>query len=227
MQHSESFQRLEIHSESQESKLDMVNSTLPTVADAFSHIQEFINFMHASRQTSQQASQNINSNLDDLNGKMNNLSEKSQEQFDMMKSMFKGMRIRFETQLPSQPTEAAVRLEDIDMDEAESQTSGDDTNFQAAITRLYALAQEKGKTFYSDEVQSIIEDVEQILDHANNFKTQQPLHHDWKGKKRARDEDEDDVEEIKRQHIGIRKMKGLLTASHHLAINGKGMFYAF
>ena len=179
------------------------------------------------RAASQASDQRSSQALRMLGDKMEDIASLSTEQSNTLEAIFELLKQQFSaktqgTSGETVPAEAAETSEDVDMDaNAHASSSGYD-DLQDSLSRLRHLAQEKQKTVFSAEADAIIHDIEQIFFPPLNAERNERSDKDNKGKRRRDSADSNrNSDELEYQHE-IKRIKGLLTASHCVAVNDKG-----
>ena len=221
--HTHSLERVEVLSNKQvalsTSNSDTLERTIVAVGQMCNSVQGIGAVSQASQQRSSQA-------LRMLGDKMEDIASLSTEQSNTLEAIFELLKQQFsaksqETSGETVPAEAAETSEDVDIDSnAHASSSGYD-DLQDSLSRLRHLAQEKQKTVFSAEADAIIQDLEQIFFPTLNAEQDERSDKDNKGKRR-RDfiETDSNGDELEYQHE-IKRIKGLLTASHCVAVNDK------
>ena len=184
--------------------------------------------MQGIRAASQASDQSSSQALRMLGDKMEDIASLSTEQSNTLEAIFELLKQQFseKTQEPKGETvlaEAAGTSEDVDMEANAHASSSDYDDLQDSLSRLRHLAQEKQKTVFSTEADAIIHDIEQIF--FSPLKAERDERSNKKNKgKRRRDSTECNPEsdELEYQHE-IKRIKGLLTTSHCVAVNDKGL----
>ena len=159
--------------------------------------------------------------------KMEDIASLSTEQSNTLEANCELLKQQFsaksqDTSGETVPAETTETSEDVDMDtNALASSSGYDV-LQYSFSRLRHLAQEKQKTVFFAEADTIIQDLEQKFFPTLNAERDERSDKNDKGKRR-RDSTESDSngDELEYQHE-IKRIKGLLTASHCVAVNDKG-----
>ena len=127
-----------------------------------------------------------------------------------------------ETSGETVPAEATETSKDVDMDSNTHASSSGYDDLRDSLGRLRHLAQEKQKTVFSAEADAIIQDLEQIFFPTLNAERDERSDKNNKGKRRRESNESDsNGDELEYQHE-IKRIKGLLTASHCVAVNDKG-----
>ena len=223
--HTHNLERVEVLSNQQvvltNSNSDKLEQTMGAVGQIRDKLDGIREAFEASDQRSSQA-------LTGLSDRMKNITSLSPEQsntleaiFELLKQQFSannqgtsGATVSAEATEPSNDTAMAAN--------AHTHPSGYD-GLQASLSRLRQLAQQKQKTVFSAEADAIIHDIEQIFFTPLNEERDERSSRDNKGKRR-RDSIESNSkgDELEYQHE-IKRIKGLLTTSHCVAVNDKGL----
>ncbi len=96
----------------------------------------------------------------------------------------------------------------------------DEDSIRECLDRLCQLAEETQKTVYSEDAETIIDDLQRLFDFLSKAEHQSTK--DRKGKRR-RESSEDITDDTVLQHQReVKRMKSLLTTSQCIALNGKG-----
>ena len=113
-------------------------------------------------------------------------------------------------------------METVDEVEAESKTheATDDDGLQDILNRLSHLAQEKETTLFSDEAESIIRDIEQIL--AISLKAKESTRRVSKRRRESYEDNSNEDRDLQYQRE-VKRIKGHLTPSLCVGVNEKGI----
>ena len=222
--HTHNLERVEVLSnqqvvltDSNSDKLDQTIGAVGQIRDKLGGIKEAF---EASDQRSSQA-------LACLGDRLKNITSLSPEQSNILEAVLELFKQQVSANNQGKsgatvPTEVAEPCDDTDMDaKAHANLSGYD-DLQASLSRLRHLAQEKQKTVFSAEADAIIHDVEHIFFTTLNAERDARSSKDSKGKRRRDSiESNSESDELEYQHE-IKRIKGLLTTSHCVAVNDKG-----
>ena len=206
----------------------LTNSNSDTLEQTIGAVGQILDSVHGIKEASQASDQRSSQALRRLGDRMEDIASLSTEQSNTLEAIFELLKQQFSannqgTSGATVPAEAAEPSDDTDMDpNAHANSSGYD-DLQASLSRLCHLAQEKQKTVFSAEADAIIHDLEQIFFTPLNAKRDERSSKDNKGKRR-RDSTESNSEsdELEYEHE-IKRIKGLLTTSHCVAVNDKGL----
>ena len=222
--HTHSLERVEELSNKQLALSTSNSDTLERAIAAVGQMRDSVQGIGAASQTSDQRSSQL---LRMLGDKMEDIASLSTEQSNTLEAIFELLKQHFsarssEARGKTVPAEAAETSEDVDMDaNAHTSSSGYD-DLKESLSRLRDLAQEKQKTVFSAEAEAIIQDLEQIFFPTLNAEREKRPDKDNKGKRRRNStESNSNSDELEYQHE-IKRIKGLLTASHCVAVNDKG-----
>ena len=223
--HTHNLERVEVLSNQQvvltNSNSDKLEQTIGAVGQIRDKLDGIREAFEASDQRSSQA-------LTGLGDRMKNITSLSPEQSNTLEAIFELFKQQFSANNRGRsgatvPTEAAEPSNDTDMDANAHTNSNGFDDLQASLSRLRRLAQEKQKTVFSAEADAIIHDIEHIFFTPLNAERHERLREDKKGKRRRDSTDSDSgSEELEYQHE-IKRIKGLLTTSHCVAVNDKGL----
>ena len=207
------------------STLERTNTTVNQVNDSVQALELTANTSHKSTSLA----------LEQLNDKMQHLAGLSTGQSETLNATCNAILELLKQQLPvrSQQSAEALRHETIPFGAAESSREtdmggraqddvGDDERLQHAIDRLCHLTKEKEKTVFSAEAQTIIHDVQDIFELL--FEADEKERVEDRKRKRLRETYESDMtddDHLLYQHE-FKRIRGLLSASHCIAINEKG-----
>ncbi len=222
--HTHSLERVEVLSNKQVALSTSNSDTLERTIVALGQMRDNVQGIRAASQASDQSSSQA---LRMLGDKMEGIASLSTEQSNTLEAIFELLKQQFsaktqETSGDTVPAEAAEASDDVDMDANAHASSSDYDNLQDSLSRLRHLAQEKQKTLFSAEADAIIHDIEQIFFPPLNAERDERANKDNKGKRRRDSaESNPDSDELEYQHE-IKRIKGLLTASHCVAVNEKG-----
>ena len=199
-------------------KLERTRAAMDQVCDS---IQDLGAMSQVSNHSTCQALKEIGDKAGDLFGSSTEQSKTLNAIFELLKQ---------QTPVKSQQTSAeAVSHEATEIDddvemEGRSHESLDDDGLQDAINRLRYLAKEEKKTIISDEAIAMIRDVNKIF--ALPLKAEgdgKSVKH--RGNKRGRESNANYPKhdrDLEYRHE-VNRIKGLLTTSHCVAINEKGI----
>ena len=96
----------------------------------------------------------------------------------------------------------------------------DEGRMQECLDRLCQLAEETEKSMYSEDAETIIDDLQALLDTLSKAEEQSAK--DRNGKRRRKSYEDDNGDEILRHQREFKRMRSLLTSSQCIALNGKG-----
>ena len=223
--HTHNLERVEVLSNQQvvltNSNSDKLEQTIGAVGQIRDKLDGIREAFEASDQRSSQA-------LTRLADKMEDIPSLSPEQSTTLEAIFELFKQQFSVNNQgisghTVPTEAAEPCDDADMDANAHANSSVYDDLQASLSRLRHLAQEKQKTVFSTEADAIIHDIEQIFFPTLDGERHERSREDKKGKRRRDSTDSNsESEELEYQHE-IKRIKGLLTTSHCVAVNDKGL----
>ena len=188
-------------------------------------LEQIRDSVYGIREAFEASDQRLSQALTRLGDKMEHIPSLSPEQSNTLEAIFELLKQQSSANKSGAPVSAGATKpsDDTDMDaNAHTNSSGYD-DLQASLSRLRRLAQEKQKTVFSAEADAIIHDIEQIFFPPLNAERDERSSKVNKGKRR-RDSTESNSEsdELEYQHE-IKRIKGLLTASHCVAVNDKGL----
>ena len=222
--HTHSLERVEVLSNKQvalsTSNSDMLERAIVAVGQMRDSVQDIGAVSQASDQRSSQA-------LRMLGDKMDDIASLSTEQSNTLEAIFELLKQQFPAKSPEASgeivrAEAVETSEDVDMDENAHASSSDYDDLQESLSRLRNLAQEKQKTVFSAEAEAIIQDLEQIFFLRLNAERDERPDENNQGKRcKNSTESDSNSDELEYQHE-IKRIKGLLAASHCVAVNDKG-----
>ena len=222
--HTHSLERVEVLSNKQVALSTSNSDTLERAIVAVGQMRDNVQGIGTASQASDQRSSQA---LKMLGDKMEDIVSLSTEQSNTLEAIFELLKQQFsaksqETSGETVPAEAAETPVDVDMDANAHASSSCDDDLQDSLSRLRHLAQEKQKTMFSAEADAIIQDLEQIFFPPLNAERDERSDMDKKGKRRRDSADSNrNSDELEYQHE-VKRIKGLLTASHCVAVNDKG-----
>lgn len=221
---TDSVERVEVLSNKQvalttsnSDKLEQTNGVVCQIRDSVQGIREV---SQASDLRSSQA-------LRTFGDQMKDIASLSAEQSITLDAIFELLKQQFSarnqgTSGATVPAEAAEPSDETDTEANAHANSSDYDDLQASLSRLRHLAQEKQTTVFSAEADAIIHDIEQIFFTPLNAGRDERSSKVNKGKRRRDSiESNSESDELEYQHE-IKRIKGLLTASHCVAVNEKG-----
>lgn len=180
------------------------------------------------RSTSQASSQSTRQALEEMCDKIQNLDGLSSEQSATLNSIFELLKQQFPTKSPNTVARSTSHQtmdtsDDIEIKKIEYNALDDDS-LQDALNRLCRFAKEKERTIFSDEADSLIADIEQMLTFLLRSEGgDQSLSNGSKKRKVPCESESDTDRNLQYQHE-VKRFKGLLNTSHCIAINEKGVF---
>ena len=222
--HTHSLERVEELSNKQVALSTSNSDTLKRAIAAVGQMRDSVQGIGAASQPSDQRSSQA---LRMLGDKMEDIASLSTEQANTLEAIFQLLKQQFSAKSPEAsgenvPAESVETSEDVDIDANAHAKSSDYDDLQESLSRLRHLAHEKQKTVFSAEAEAIIQDLERIFFPPLNAERDERSNKNDKGKRR-RDSTESDSngDELEYQHE-IKRIKGLLTTSHCVAVNDKG-----
>ena len=96
----------------------------------------------------------------------------------------------------------------------------DEDSFRECLDRLCQLTKETEKTKYSEDAETIIDDLQDLFDSMSKAEHQSTK--DRRGKRRRDSNDNITDDEVLQHQREVKRMKSLLTTSQCIALNGKG-----
>ena len=223
--HTHSLERVEVLSNQQvvltDSNSDKLEQTIGAVGQIRDKLDGIREAFEASDQRSSQA-------LARLGDKLEDIPSLSPEQSNTLEAIFELLKQQFSansqgTSGETVSAEATEPSDDTGMNTNAHTNPSDYDDLQASLSRLRQFAQEKQKTMFSAEADAIIHDIEQIFFTPLNEERDERSSKDNKGKRRRDSiESNSESEELEYQHE-IKRIKGLLTTSHCVAVNDKGL----
>ena len=97
----------------------------------------------------------------------------------------------------------------------------DEDSIRECLDRLCQLAEETEKTMYSEDTETIIDDLQRLFDLSSKAEHQSTK--DRKGKRRRESSENITDDEVLQHQREVKRMKSLLTTSQCIALNGKGV----
>ena len=158
--------------------------------------------------------------LGTLGDRLENVESMSVEQSTTLSNILELLKQQFPTNPQSKTTEPAcsVPVEMLD-NEALDQHDG----LQTALRRLSDLAEEKEKILFSTDAEEIIHDIEQMFFTPTDIDKITKTLADKKGKRRRHSSESDCDDDNPKYQRDLKQLKGLLTASHCVVVNDKGI----
>ena len=180
------------------------------------------------RSTSQTSSQSTRQALEEMGDKIQNLDGLSSEQSATLNSILELLKQQFPTKSPNAAARSTSHQtmktsDDIEMKDIEYDALDDDS-LQDALNRLCRFAKEKERTIFSDEADSVIVDIKQMLTFLLRSEEGDRSTSNGNKKRKVHYESESDIDwDLQYQHE-VKRFKSLLKTSHCIAINEKGVF---
>ncbi|KAL9118919.1 MAG: hypothetical protein Q9187_004526 [Circinaria calcarea] len=175
--------------------------------------------------TSSSLETNVCQLVDNIGHDLKSLRDASLEQKDVLKSLAQQLQHQFTKRtctkgLSGQLQQVHDTAIDVEMEEQHNETISDnDSNgLHASLDRLFNLASEKQSTVFSVEAQSIIDDVEQLLNAISMKAIAQRASADARKRKVEELTERDETEDLEHKRR-IRRIRGSLIASQCLALN--------
>ena len=222
--HTHSLERVEELSNKQVALSTSNSDTLERAIAAVGQMRDRVQGIGAASQASDQRSSQA---LRMLGDRMEDIAALSTEQSNTLEAIFELLKQQFsakssEARGKTVPAEASEILEDVNMDASAHISSSGYDDLQDSLSRLRNLAQEKQKTVFSAEAEAIIQDLEQIFFPTLNAEGVERPDKNNKGKRRKDSTESDSNSDELEYQREIRRIRGLLTASHCVAVNDKG-----
>ncbi|KAL8751455.1 MAG: hypothetical protein Q9184_006067 [Pyrenodesmia sp. 2 TL-2023] len=170
--------------------------------------------------------------LEQLSDMVQNLSGMSTAQSEILNTICNAILELRKQQVPAAevsqhngiPSEGPTYSEEMEMEmeiDTETQDSSDDGNgLLHVLDRLCHLAQEIGKTVFSEEAEKSIHDIQDIFELLLQAEEQEHGR-ESKGKRLWESCDTDNTEDHLLDQPEVKRIKGLLSASHCISINEK------
>lgn len=180
------------------------------------------------RSTSQTSSQSTRQALEEMGDKIQNLDGLSSEQSATLNSILELLKQQFPTKSPnaaarSTSYQTMKTSDDMEMKDIEYNALDDDS-LQDALNRLCRFAKVKERTIFSDEADSVIVDIEQMLTFLLRSEGGDQSTSNGSRKRKVPCESESDTDRNLQYQHEVKRFKGLLNSSHCIAINEKSMF---
>lgn len=169
---------------------------------------------------SQTSSQNTRQNIEEMGDKIQNLAGLSAEQSTTLNAILELLKQKLPTK-SQQTADENISHEGVEISdeiEMENVYHADGDGLQDALDRLCRFAKEKEKTIFSAEANSVICDIEQMLGFLS--KPDRFSKNENKKRKAPCESESDGDRDLQYQHE-VKRFKGLLNASHCVAINEK------
>ena len=220
-----SLGRAEVLSNKQLLSIEANSNISETTRKGVEKIHEVVeNCRHISQVSEQRTSQS----LEEITGRMHDLAGLSTEQSKTLNAIIELLKQQSPVEAQQQTTESGLNGVTEVTQDAEQETEApdllEDEGLQDSLNRLCRLANEKERTVFSTDAESIILDIEQLLmpfansnEGANDYTNQS---------KRRRASYENDVSNDcdMQQHHVVKRIKGHLATSRSLAVNEEGIF---
>lgn len=222
-----SLERVEALSHTQIALSTKSSSTLESTKIAVDQVDNNIQALgttaNASHQDTCLALEQLGNKVQQLSGLSTTQSENLGAIYELLKQQLSakhqqpvGKASRHEAVSPG----VAETFEEMNLDGKEHDSSDDDDGLLRALGRLCQFAKEKEKTVFSEDAETIINDVQHICDLLIEAVEDRSVK-EMKGKRlRSSYESDKDNNLLYRQEA--KRIKGLLTASHCISINEKG-----
>ena len=178
--------------------------------------------------------------LEQLNEKMQHLTSLSTGQSETLNATCSAILELLKQQLPAKPQQSAVEafqheavspgaIEDFEEMETEGKAydkSSDDNGLQDALDRLCHLAKQKEKTVFSEEAETIIHNIQYIFELLLKAEEEE-CKEERKGKRSWESYERDITDDHPLYQHEVKRIKGLLSASHCVSINEKGQYETY
>ena len=223
--HTASLERVEVLSNKQviqnTTNSDTLERTREGVNQICDSVKDFGRMSQASSKSTCQALEEMSQKIHDLSG----LSIEQSTTLDAILELLKQQSaIRSQQSAAEAVPHEAIDVSDNVETKNQAHEASDDDDLQDALYRLCHLAKEQGKTLFSAEAESIIRDVEQMLafllkaeEGDKSVKTRS------KRRRASYENDSYDDQDLQYRHE-VKRIKGLLTASHCVGVNERGVY---
>ncbi|KAL8823587.1 MAG: hypothetical protein Q9191_005720 [Dirinaria sp. TL-2023a] len=213
--------RLSLHSERVEVLFDKQHALSATNSNTLEKTRECVDKVHDIvtdfGQTTQESCQSAGQTLEGIEDKVRALTGMSTGQSTKLDAILEVLKQLLPRNAQHHASAATETIDDAEIEKKAHEVS-EEHGLRDSLNRLSLLAQEKEKTMFSNEAESIICDIEQLL--AISLKAEESTK---AGSKRGRvfyDDDSNDDRHLQYQHE-VKRMRGHLTASHCLVVNEK------
>ena len=218
------LERLEVSSTQHATLSTAISSTVSGTKAGVDQIHEIV---EDHRATSQALNHSTRKALDDMSERMQGLTGLTTDQSSTLSSILELLKQQVVDRSPpnvaeSNPHRPASPSDDSGTEAAVPQNLDEDA-LENAIDRLCGFVNEKEKVLFSAEADSLISDIEKLLIFlSENIERCKAVRATSKRKGVPEGTDGDDNQDLQYRRE-VKRMKGLLTSSGCLAINGKGI----
>ena len=166
--------------------------------------------------------------LEELGDKVQNLSGWSAEQSDTSRAILDLLKQLVSEKSPVSDAETlgtAATSSDrnaCDVEELTETLDEDNTGIQQCLDRLCRLAEETDRTLYSEDAESIVDDLRNLLD--VSLKAGNPSTEGKKDKRKRESHDSTDNDKTLHNQRAVKRMKDILSASQCVSLNGRGTY---
>ena len=163
--------------------------------------------------------------LEELGDKVQNLSGWSAEQSDNSHAILDLLKQLVSEKSPvsdAEPPGAAAASNARNacgIEELAETLDEDDTDIQECLDRLCRLAEKTATTIYSEDAETIVDDLQNVLD---LMMTGKKCVKDGKGKRRRESHESTTDDKTLQNQREVKRMKGILSASQYISLNGRG-----
>ena len=220
---TERLERLEVSS-TQHATLSTATSS--TVSGTKAGVDQIHEIVEGLRVTSQASNHSTRKALDEMSGRMQGLAGLTTDQSSTLSSILELLKQQVVDRSPQKVAESSpYRTTSPSADSGTETTApqnSDEDALEDAIDRLCEFVNEKDKVLFSAEADSLIYDIEKLLIFlSENIDCCKAVQNKGKRKGVTDDTNCNDDQDLQYRRE-VKRMKGLLTSSGCVAINGKG-----
>ena len=222
---TERLERLEVSS-TQHATLSTATST--TVSETKAGVVQVHEIVRDLRATSEASNHSTRKTLDDMSERMQGLAGLTTDQSSTLSTILELLKQQAMDRSLQKAAESSLhRLTSLSDDHGTATKvpqNSDEDDLEEAIDRLCGFANEKDKVLFSAEADLLICDIEKLLVFlSENIECYKAVQTTGKRKAISDNTNSDDKQDLQYgREVG--RMKGLLTSSDCVAINGKGHF---
>ena len=211
--------------------MQLVTQNIDKLASAKRTLDQMQSTVRGFEATSSSLETDVRQQVDDIGDHLKNLTDASLEQINAFKILSQQLQHQFtERTCIKEPSGWLQEVHDtaIDVEMGEEHNSvisdNDPNGLHASLDRLFSLASEKQSTVFAMEAQTIIDDVERLLNVTSMEAIAQRNSSD--ARKRKVEEVTEPVETEDQEHKHrIKRIRGSLIASQCLAVNKPGLYH--
>jgi hypothetical protein len=174
--------------------------------------------LETSNAGTRQVLEQLGDKVQDLSGWSTEQSETSNAMLVLLKQLVSGKSQLLDA--ASGTASASNNRNARNVEESTETSDEDEDGIRECLDRLCRLAEETDRTVYSEDAETIVDDLQSLLDLLS--KAGKHSRKDKKGKRRRESHDGATNDEALKNQREVKRMKGILSASQCISLNGRG-----